>query len=394
MKIIFLFFITLNILFGTDFNNKIIKNLKDIDLILDAQYISKKLPLILVFDNGIHGKKVISIIKKTLSHKKINLQNNILLINRTFTKDELSDIKIITYLSKKFNQHIFINISYGYQYSLPSKYVSYKNNNYFTHKIKNNFNKKVQKLKNITIYKSYGNYIVFDDKLLNMKKSTKEALSAIYQHLCDGNYAQKLELSKYIRNHLYKVQMIDIEVITRHIEKNIIFKSNIDKNVVKNLIRYYIVELFSQSTNNILMSNTNIKLVEAINYNSIYNSYQKSNKIYPQELKNAMDEIYIEYIKSDTLNMSKYNFSYIDKTNNFILKYQTIYPELFLSVYENYTTLDINTKNTLAPEGQAFKIKYANINEILNDNTKRFVGTSAATPQALAYGVIDYLCKE
>jgi len=394
MKFLFLYLFTLNILFGTDSNNKIIKELKDIDLVLNAQQISRKLPLIFVFDNGIHGKKVISIIKKTLSQKKINLQNNILLINRTFSKNELSDIEIITYLSKKFSQHIFINISYGYQYSLPSKYVTYKNNNYFTNKVKDNFSKKVQELKNITIYKSYGNYIVFDDKLLNMKKSTKEALSAIYQHLCGGNYAQKLKLSKYIRNYLYKVQMIDIKTIVRYIEKNIIFKSNIDINVVKNLVRYSIVELFSQSRNNLLMSSTNIKLVEAVNYNSIYDSYQKSKKHYPRELKNDMDTIYIEFIKSDSLDMRNYNFSYIDKTNNFIQKYKTIYPELFLSVYENYTTLDINTQNILSPEGQALKIKYENVNELLNDKAKRFRGTSAATPQALAYGVIDYLCKE
>jgi len=44
--------------------------------------------------------------------KKINLQNNIFLINRTFSKNELSDIEIITYLIQKVQSKYFTYLYY------------------------------------------------------------------------------------------------------------------------------------------------------------------------------------------------------------------------------------------------------------------------------------------
>ncbi|QOY53249.1 hypothetical protein [Candidatus Sulfurimonas baltica] len=404
MRQFILLIIFSNLLFGNSFNTKIIKNTEDIDFIIQNKKISQNHPLILIFDNGTHAKKVISIIENTLLNNKINfLKNNIFMINRNFqSSNELSDIDIISYLSKKLHkQQIFINMSYGYSFNLPSRYVSYTNNPFFNNKLKNEldrfqriasvFNNKIEKLNNVTIYKSFGNYILFDDKKINMKKSTKQSLSIIYQYLCGNNYDKKIKLSNYIRNYLYTKEKIDFLNIKSYIEKNISMKSDLNNNVIKNLIRYSEVELFSQYINNSLIGNNNVKLVESINYDSIYSSYKKSDKTYPNHLKNDLDNIYIEYLKSDSLNMVRYNFSYIDKVNNFILKYQNKYPELFISVYENYSTLDLNKKNILAPQGQVFNIKYETVNEILVDNQKRFIGTSASSPQALSYGVIKYL---
>jgi hypothetical protein len=120
MKIFIFLIILTNFLLGNNFK---VKNTNDIDFIFSQKKISKKYPLILIFDSGTHGKKVTSIIKKTFLNKKITFpKGNIVFINRIFkVDDELNNIEIISYISKKFNnQQIFINMSYGYNFKLQS----------------------------------------------------------------------------------------------------------------------------------------------------------------------------------------------------------------------------------------------------------------------------------
>ncbi|MDF1883634.1 hypothetical protein JHD49_06755 [Sulfurimonas sp. SAG-AH-194-C21] len=361
--------------------------------------ISSKYPIIVVLDSGLHAKKVISTIETSLSNSQVtDISKNIIFVSRDFSsKNERSDSEVITNIAKRFpQQKVFVNISYGYKLVLPSKYVSYTQNPFFrkdlrmllnTYKqITEDFIKSIAKLNNVSVYKSYGNYIYFEDTLLARNYSTKEALSLIYNHICGSDYGKKLLLSHYIREYLYTYKTIDLVKIKTYIQKNI-SKKSLDENVLKNLLRYSEVELYAQYVNNMYIDKKNIKLVEAINYDSIYSGYKNSTKIYPEELKNDLDGVYIEYIKSESLNLVRFNFSYISKVSQFIKKYQSIYPELFISVYENYSSLDINHKNTLAPQGQALKLNYSTLDELLKDTQRRFIGTSSATPEALADGV-------